>query len=153
MPANLENSAVATGLEKVSFHSNLKERQYQRMFKQKVKMTSVSCCQLFVTPWIVAHQAPPSMEFSRQEYWSGLPFPSSRDLPDPGIKPRSPALKADSLPSEPPNYHTVALILHTSKVMFKILQATLQLVCEMRTSHTRLQLVCEMRTSRCSSRI
>ena len=42
-------------------------------------------CRLFVTPWTVAHQAPPSMGFSRQEYWSGLPFPSSGDLPDPGI--------------------------------------------------------------------
>ena len=57
---------------------------------------------LFATPWTVAHQAPPSMEFSRQEYWSGLPFPSPGDLPDPEIKPRSPALQADALPSEPP---------------------------------------------------
>ena len=48
------------------------------------------------------HQAPPSMGFSRQEYWSGLPFPSPGDLPDPGIKPRSSALQADALPSEPP---------------------------------------------------
>ena len=50
----------------------------------------------------VAHQAPPSMEFSRQEYWNGQPFPSSGDLPDPGIKPESPALQGDSLLSEPP---------------------------------------------------
>ena len=50
----------------------------------------------------VAHQAPPSMEFSRQEYWSGLPFPSPGYLPDPGIKPRCPALRSDALPSEPP---------------------------------------------------
>ena len=49
-----------------------------------------------------AHQDPPSMEFSRQEYWSGLPFHSPGDLSDPGIKPRRPALQADSLPSEPP---------------------------------------------------
>ena len=55
-----------------------------------------------MTPWIVAHQAPLSKEFSRQEYWSGLPFSSPEDLPDPGIKPGSPALQADSLPSEPP---------------------------------------------------
>ena len=55
-----------------------------------------------LTPWTVAHQASPSMGFSRQEYWSGLPFPSPGDLPHPGIKPRSPALKADALPSEPP---------------------------------------------------
>ena len=49
----------------------------------------------------VAHQAPLSMEFSRQEYWSGLPFPTPGDLPDPGIEPGSPALQADSLLSEP----------------------------------------------------
>ena len=55
-----------------------------------------------MTPWTVTHQAPLSMEFSRQEYWSGLPFPFSGDLPDPGIEPRSPALQADSLLSEPP---------------------------------------------------
>ena len=58
--------------------------------------------QLFATPWTVAYQAPQSMEFSRQEYWSGLPFPSPGDLPDPEIKPGSPALQADALPSEPP---------------------------------------------------
>ena len=57
---------------------------------------------LFVTPWTVAHQAPLSMEFSRQEYCSGLPFPSPGDLSNPGIKPKSPALQADSVPSEPP---------------------------------------------------
>ena len=55
-----------------------------------------------MTPWTVAHQAPLSMEFSRQEYWSGLPFPSLGDLPNPGIKPGSFVLQADSLPSEPP---------------------------------------------------
>ena len=54
------------------------------------------------TPWTVAHQAPPSVGFARQEYWSGLPFPSPGDLPDPGIEPRSPALQADALPSDPP---------------------------------------------------
>ena len=53
-----------------------------------------------MTPWPVAQQAPLSMEFSRQEYWSCLPFPSPGNLPDPGIKPGSPALQADSLPSE-----------------------------------------------------
>ena len=56
---------------------------------------------LFVTPWTVAHQAPLSMGFSRQEYWSGLPFSSPGDLPNPGIEPGSPACQADSLPSEP----------------------------------------------------
>ena len=63
---------------------------------------SLSRVQLFATPWSVAHQAPPSMGFSRQEYWSGLPFPSPGDLPNPGIEPRSPILQADALTSEPP---------------------------------------------------
>ena len=66
------------------------------------EMKSLSCVRLFVTPWTVAHQAPLSMVFSRQGYWSGLPFPSPGDLPDPGIEPGSPALQADALPSEPP---------------------------------------------------
>ena len=55
-----------------------------------------------MTPWTVARQAPLSMEFSRQEYWSGLPFPSPADLPNPGIEPRSPELQADALPAELP---------------------------------------------------
>ena len=58
--------------------------------------------QLFVTPWTVACLAPVFMEFSMEEYWSGLPFPSPGDLPDSGIEPRSPALQADSLMFEPP---------------------------------------------------
>ena len=70
--------------------------------KVKVKGKSLSCVRLFATPWTVAHQAPPSMGFSRQEYWSGLPFSSPGDLPDPGIEPRSPAIQADALTSEPP---------------------------------------------------
>ena len=60
------------------------------------------CIWLFVIPWTVAHQIPLSMEFSRQEYWSGKPFLSPQDLLDPGIEPRSPTLQIDSLPSEPP---------------------------------------------------
>ena len=60
----------------------------------------LSHVQLFVTPWTVAYQAPPSMKFSKQEYWNGLPFPSPGDLPNPGIKPRSPTLQADALLSE-----------------------------------------------------
>ena len=67
-----------------------------------LSVKSLSRVQLFATPWTVAHQAPPSMGFSRQEYWTGLPFPSQGDLPDPGIGPRSPALQADALTSEPP---------------------------------------------------
>ena len=56
----------------------------------------------FVTPWTVAYQAPLSVGFSRQEYWSGLPFPSPGNLPNPGIEPGSPAFQADALTSEPP---------------------------------------------------
>ena len=68
----------------------------------KVKVKSLSRVRLFATPWTVGHQAPASMGFPRQEYWSGLPFPSPGDLPDPGIEPGSPALQADALTSEPP---------------------------------------------------
>ena len=66
----------------------------------KVKVKSVSHVRLFATPWTVAYQAPLSMGFYRQECWSGLPFPSPGDLPNPGIEPGSPALQADALPSE-----------------------------------------------------
>ena len=65
------------------------------------EVKSLSRVQLFATPWTVAQQASPSMGFSRQEYWNGLPFPSPGDLPDPGIEPRSPAWQADALTSEP----------------------------------------------------
>ena len=59
-------------------------------------------CATLVTPWTVAYQVPLSVGFSRQEYWNGLPFPSPGDPHDPGIKPWSPALQADSLPTESP---------------------------------------------------
>ena len=65
-------------------------------------MKSLSRVRLFATPYTVAYKAHLSMEFSSQEYWSGLPFPSPGDLPNPGIEPRSPALQADTLPSESP---------------------------------------------------
>ena len=55
-----------------------------------------------MTPWTVAYQAPLSMGFSRQEYWTGVPLPSPVDLPDPGIEHGSPTFQADALPSEPP---------------------------------------------------
>ena len=67
----------------------------------KVKVKLLSGIRLSATPWTVAYQAPPSMGFSRQEYWSGLPFPFPGDLPDPGIEHRSPAFQADALTSEP----------------------------------------------------
>ena len=65
-------------------------------------MKLLSRARLFATPWTIVYQAPQSMEFSRQEYWSGLPFPSPGDLPNPGIEPRSPVLQAYALLSEPP---------------------------------------------------
>ena len=66
------------------------------------EVKSLSRVWLFATPWTVTCQAPPSMGFSRQEYWSGLPVPSPGDLSDPGIEPRSPAFQADALTSRPP---------------------------------------------------
>ena len=67
-----------------------------------LQLHSLSRVRLSATPWTVAHHASLSMGFSRQEYWSGLPFPSPGDLPDPGIKPKSPILEVDALTSEPP---------------------------------------------------
>ena len=75
-------------------------------YSVKVKMLVPQSIQLFVAPWTVARQGPLSMEFPRQEYWSGLPFPSPGDLSKPGIKPRSPVLQADALASEPPGKPT-----------------------------------------------
>ena len=77
---------------------------------QGSEVKSLSRVRLFATPWTIAHEAPPSMEFSRQEYWSGLPFPSPGDLPNPGIEPGSPTLQADTLPSEPPRKSPVVHI-------------------------------------------
>ena len=71
-------------------------------------------CPTFATPQIVACQVPLSMGFSRQEYWSGLPFPSPGDLPDLGIEPRSPALQADFFPTELQGKLTIATINRTS---------------------------------------
>ena len=68
--------------------------------KAKVKVKSLSHVRLFATPWTVAYQDLPSMGFSRQVYWSGLPFPSPGALPDPGIDPGSSAFQADALTKE-----------------------------------------------------
>ena len=85
--------------------SEIKEKLTEQMAillasTPEVRCYSLSRARLSVTPWTAAHQAPLSMGFSRQEYWSGLPFPFLGDLPDSGIKPWSPALQADSLPTE-----------------------------------------------------
>ena len=79
---------------------------------------SLSRVLLFAARWTVAYHVPLLMGFSRQEYWSGLPFPSPGDLPDPGIEPRSPALQADALPSEPPGKSAYKEL--TFKVVFDI---------------------------------
>ena len=86
-----------------------------------LKSESVSCivvsnCE---TPGTVASQAPLSMGFSRQEYWSGQPFPSPEDLPDPVIEPRSPALRADALPSDPQWDHNTKYCLISCMFSYK----------------------------------
>ena len=79
-----------------------KQESKQKSGKGKEKVKSPSHVQLFATAWTVAYQAPQSMEFSKQEYWSVFPFPTPGHLPNPGIKPGSSSLQADALPSEPP---------------------------------------------------
>ena len=76
-------SALSLSLSHTHTHAHTRTQRYS-------EVKSLSRVRLFVTPWTVANQAPPSMGFSRQEYWSGLPFPSPGDLPDPGIEPGSP---------------------------------------------------------------
>ena len=90
------------------------------------EVKSLSCVRLFMTPWTVAHQTPSSMGFSRQQYWSGLPFPSPGDLPDPGIEPRSLTFQVDALTSKPPGKPPQAALpslnsYSTSKTQFKVL--------------------------------
>ena len=80
----------------------LSHKKWNNAISQQVKVKLLSHVRLFATSWTVAYQAPQSMGFSRQEFWSGLPFPSPRDLPNPGIEPGSPTLQVDALPSEPP---------------------------------------------------
>ena len=82
-------------------HTHYTRIQNTLMYGGGGDLVTKSCVWL-MTPWTVAHQAPLYMKFPRQEYWSRLPFPSSGDLPNLGIEPRSSALQADSLPSEPP---------------------------------------------------
>ena len=90
----------------ISFHSS-----FISLFVLKVKVKLLSYVRLFATPWTIACQASPSMGFSRQEYQSGLPFPSPVALPNPGIEPGSPTLQADALLSEPPGKAILFFIL------------------------------------------
>ena len=104
---------------------------------QHEKCQSLSCARLFATPPMTACQAPLSMGFSRQGYQSGLPFPSPEDFPYPGIKPRSPALQADALPSEPPQSQKILAINMVEGVEF---------IC---TTFTKEDLI--FRTSSCTT--
>ena len=88
-------------------------------------MKSLSRVQIFATLWTVADQPPPSTGFSRQEYWSGLPFPSPGDLADPGIEPRSPALDTDALTSEPPQKMFKKERQKRTKLVVRHIEATL----------------------------
>ena len=85
----------------ISFRSVCRHEANATLCVVRCGLVAKSCLTL-ATPWTVAYQVPLSMGFPRQKYWSGLPIPSPRDLPDPGIEPGSTALQADSLPSEPP---------------------------------------------------
>ena len=100
---NKDASDASTPLPTVpSSWITLKKMEGTKSHHSNVKVKSLSRVRLCVTLWTVAYQTPPSMGFSRQEYWSGLPFPSPGDLPEPGIETKSPELQADALPSEPP---------------------------------------------------
>ena len=97
------------GFALTNSHTQDNERQCRESCRRATPWENAVCvcvllsrAGLFVTLWTVAHQAPLSMGFFRQEYWSGLPVPSPGDLLNPGIEPESPSLQADSLPSEPP---------------------------------------------------
>ena len=94
-----------------------------------MKVKLLSRVRLFGTPWTLAYQAPPSMEFSRQEYWSGLQFPSPWYLPDPGVEPRSPALQADALPSELPGKPQINLGRDQLHLWYSMSQSVKMHVC------------------------
>ena len=100
------------------------------------KVKSLSRVQLVATPWTVAHQAPQSMEFSRQKYWSGLSFPSPGDLSNPGIEHESPTLLADALLSEPPGklFFLPRLCVYGREKQKRLLPSLLQSLTAVRNS-------------------
>ena len=94
------SGATSQEMNPIILHiTNIQRRKYESL---SMKVKSLSHVRLFATPWTVAYQAPLSMGFSRHQYWSGLPFPSPGDLPDPRVESVSPTLQADALLSEPP---------------------------------------------------
>ena len=105
----------------------------------KVKVKSFSRVRLFVTPWPVAYQAPLSVGFSRQEYWSGLPFPSPGDLPDPGIEPRSPALRQTLYRLS--HHSTYQVILNRTTIIKHLLYMLCILSVVQQTLHMLLHLI------------
>ena len=105
---------------------NKESQSSQYILSNLLKLLVTQSCPTLRTPWTVARQAPLAIEFSRQEYWSGLLCPSPGDLPDPGIEPGSPALQADSLPAEPPGLITISMGIQC-KGLLAILQSILLL--------------------------
>ena len=105
-------SGLPLAFSKIKEHSSRRQKRAAKQAKEQMENSGirksgrsdvVTCVQLFVTLWTVTYKGPPSMGFSRQEYWSGLPFPSPGDLSDPRIEPGSPVLQADALPCKPPD--------------------------------------------------
>ena len=96
-------------MEKVTMLSNGKG-EYLKYIVKKVQVKLLSCVQLFSTPWTIAHQAPLSIGFSRQEYWYGWPFLSPGDLSHPGIEPTSPEMAGGLFTTEPPGKSPIILI-------------------------------------------
>ena len=96
-------------LHEGKFSRDIQEKISERVYKRKVRvrMLVAQSCLTFVTPWTVGHQAPLSMGFPRQEYWSGLPFPSHGALPDPGLELESPALAGGFFTTDPPGKPTI----------------------------------------------
>ena len=100
MEKKIWNECRKTNETRIYQHDNIEWKKHKLI---QITLTRIVCLVkslslvwLFASPWTVAYQAPPSMGLSRQEYWSGLPFPSSGNLPDPGIKPMSPVLQEDA---------------------------------------------------------
>ena len=117
---------------------DVKERTWKPKLPDACMLSPFSRVRLFATPWTVARQAALSLGFSRQEYWSGLPFPPSGDLPDPGIKSGSPALQPDSLLSEPPEKpKTLPLDLNKSDIWPSLLVQWLRILLPMQGTWVR----------------
>ena len=117
----------------------------------KWKVKSLSHVWLFVTPWTVAYQAPRSMGFSRQEYWSWLPFPSPGDLPNPGIETGSPALQTDALLSEPPGKSYLNMLLKSTFILYILQRVTKVSLTSLLETTQILQAVCSFHLKKCNS--